>query len=136
MRVIIHFLKQYEESDVGSGWFVDDDDIEGSIEAVNTELSRDKNKEKAKAGFSLHDKKGTHGRKVRVDKKENTHFDYTREACSGTEGRNLGTIQRNFNIKVADARPSGSSHASKIRGKVACIISSKYTFHFFLFQFY
>ncbi|XP_076930113.1 protein ALWAYS EARLY 3-like [Bidens hawaiensis] len=107
--------RMYEESDVGSGWFVDDDDIEGSMETDNTELSRDKNKEKAKAVFSLHDKKGTHGRKVRVDKKENTHLDYTREACSGTEGQNLGTIQRNFNIKVADARPSGYSHVSKKR---------------------
>ncbi|XP_076938608.1 protein ALWAYS EARLY 3-like [Bidens hawaiensis] len=109
--------RMYEESDVGSGWFVDDDDIEGSMEADKTELSRDKNKVKAKAGFLLHDKKGTHGRKVRVHKKENTHLDYTREACSGTEGQNLGTIQRNFNIKVADARPSGSSHVSKKRGE-------------------
>ncbi|KAK9079883.1 hypothetical protein SSX86_001556 [Deinandra increscens subsp. villosa] len=107
--------RMYDESDVASGWFVDDDDIEGSMEADNTELSRDKSKEKIDAGYTLHDKKGTHGRKVRVDKKENLHLDYIREACSGTEGQNLGTIRRNFNIKVADAKPSRSSQVSKKR---------------------
>ncbi|KAI3821957.1 hypothetical protein L1987_09535 [Smallanthus sonchifolius] len=107
--------RMYDESDVASGWFVDDDDIEGSMETDNTELSRNKSKEKINAGYTLHDKKGTHGRKVRVDKTENTHLDYIREACSGTEGQNLGTIRRHFNIKVADAKPSRSSQASKKR---------------------
>ncbi|KAL8244693.1 hypothetical protein R6Q59_010951 [Mikania micrantha] len=107
--------RMHDESDVASGWFVNDNDIEGSMEADNTEVSRHKSKEKINAGYSLHDKKGTDGRQVRVDKKENTHLDYIREACSGTEGHNLGTIRRNFNIKVADAKPSRSSQVSKNR---------------------
>ncbi|KAK1436006.1 hypothetical protein QVD17_01781 [Tagetes erecta] len=107
--------RMYDESDVASGWFVDDYDIEGSMEADNTELSREKSKEKVNAGYTLHDKKGIDGRQVRGDKKENTHLDYIREACSGTEGQNLGTVQRNFIIEVADAKPSRSSQVSKKR---------------------
>lgn len=115
--IFCFFWKQHDESDVASGWFVNDDDIEGSMEADNTELSRDKSKENVNAGYTLHDKKGIHGRKVSVDKKENTHLDYIREASSGTEGQNLGTVQRNFKVEVTDAKPSRSSLVSKKRGK-------------------
>lgn len=113
----------YDESDVGSGWFVDndmhDDDIEGSMEADNTDFSRNKSKERINAGYTLHDQKGSHGRKVRVAKKENKQIEYIREACSGTEGQNVGTIRRNFDVEVADAKPSLSSQGFKKRSKEA-----------------
>lgn len=116
--------RMYDESDVASGWFVDndtyDDDIEGSMEADNTDFSRDKSKERTNAGYMLHDRKGSQGKKVRVDRKENKHLDYIREACSGTEGQNLGTLRRNFDVEVADAKPSRpSSQGSKRRSKEA-----------------
>ncbi|KAI3522380.1 hypothetical protein L1887_00118 [Cichorium endivia] len=101
-----------DESDVGSGY---GEDIEGSMEADNTDFSRDKNKERLNAGYMLHDRKGSQGKKIRIDKKENKHLDYIREACSGTEGHNLGTIRRNF--EVADAKPLKSSQGSKKKSK-------------------
>ncbi|XP_024986896.1 protein ALWAYS EARLY 2 isoform X2 [Cynara cardunculus var. scolymus] len=116
--------RMYDESDVASGWFVDndtyDDDIEGSMEADNTDFSRDKSKERTNAGYMLHDRKGSQVKKVRVDRKENKHLEYIREACSGTEGQNLGTLRRNFDVEVADAKPSRpSSQGSKRRSKEA-----------------
>ena len=53
--------------------------------------------------------KGSEGRIVRLDKKENKHLDYIREACSGTEGKYLGTLRRNFDAEVAHVKPSGPS---------------------------
>ncbi|PWA50644.1 hypothetical protein CTI12_AA471170 [Artemisia annua] len=112
--------RMYDE-DVASGRFVDnDDDIEGSMEADNTDLSRDKSKERTNAGYMLHNRKGSEGRIVRLDKKENKHLDYIREDCSGTEGQYLGTLRRNFDVDVADVNPSRpSSQVSKKRSKEA-----------------
>lgn len=112
--------RMYDE-DVASGRFVDnDDDIEDSMEADNTDLSRDKSKERTNAGYMLHNWKGSEGRIVRLDKKENKHLDYIREACSGTEGQYLGTLRRNFDVEVADVKPSRpSSQVSKERSKEA-----------------
>ena len=42
---------------------------------------------------------------LRLDKKENKHLDYIREACSGIEGQYLGTLRRNFDAEVADVKP-------------------------------
>lgn len=104
---------------MASGRFVDnDDDIEGSMEADNTDLSRDKSKERTNAGYMLHNWKGSERRIVRLDKKENNHLDYIREAYSGTEGQYLGTLRRNFDVEVAEpSRPS--SQVSKKRSKEA-----------------
>ncbi|KAL7597112.1 hypothetical protein Lser_V15G27974 [Lactuca serriola] len=106
--------RMYDESDVGSGY---GEDIEGSMEADNTDFPRDKSKERINAGYVLHDRKGSQGKKVRVDKKENKHLDYIREACSGTEGHNLSTLRRNF--EFSDVKPSKSSQGSKKRSKGA-----------------
>ncbi|GJS18671.1 protein ALWAYS EARLY 3 isoform X2 [Tanacetum coccineum] len=112
--------RMYDE-DVASVRSVDnDDDIEGSMEADNTDFSRDKSKERTNAGYMLHSRKGSEERKVRLDKKGNKHLDYIREACSGTEGQYLGTLRRNFDVEVADVKPSGpSSQVSKKRSKEA-----------------
>ncbi|KAL4592913.1 hypothetical protein LXL04_005920 [Taraxacum kok-saghyz] len=98
--------KMYDESDVGSGY---GDDIEGSIEADNTDFSRVKSKERIAA-------KGSQVKKPRADKKENKHLDYIREACSDTEEHNLSTLTRHF-----DSKPSKSSQGSKKRSKGTCI---------------
>nr|XP_043613972.1 protein ALWAYS EARLY 3 isoform X2 [Erigeron canadensis] len=115
--------RMYDESDVASGWFIAnvmyDDDAEGNMEADNTEFSRNRSKERTSIGHMLHDRKGSQGRKVRVGKKENKHLNYIREDYSGTEGQNLGTLRRNFDVEVADAKPSRSSRVSKNRSKEA-----------------
>lgn len=106
---------------MASGQFAEydmyDDDIEGSMEADNTDLSRDRSKEGTNGGYTLHGHKESQGRKVRGGKKEIKHLDYIREGSSGTEGQNLGTLRRNFDVKVADAKLSRSSQSYKIRSK-------------------
>ncbi|KAM7488190.1 hypothetical protein LguiB_025674 [Lonicera macranthoides] len=91
---------------------MDEDGLEGSMEADNGDSSRDKGylMETRGVGPSVQKGRKHYGKKVEVDDSGSNHLDDIREACSGTEeGQNLGAGRGKFDIEVSDAKISRSS---------------------------
>lgn len=86
---------------------VDEEELEGSMEADTGELSRYKTylKQTGRVGSLVRKGGRFDGKKFDVDESSDNHLEDIREACSGTEeGQQFGAV------RYSDARISRTSH--------------------------
>ncbi|CAK9159738.1 unnamed protein product [Ilex paraguariensis] len=100
---------------------IDEDELEGSMEADNGEFSREKSYIRETESVSTVVQKGRrhHEKKLEVDDSCINHLDDIKEACSGTEeGQKLGAVTGKFDMEVTDAKiPRSSVQGSRKRSK-------------------
>lgn len=95
---------------------MDDEDLEGSMEADTGDLSRHGPFVKPRVGTMVNKGRRIDRRKLDVDDSSDNHLDDIKEACSGTEeGQGLGASRGKLKIdaKISRSSPQGSRKKSK-----------------------
>ncbi|KAL8121602.1 hypothetical protein AgCh_018366 [Apium graveolens] len=97
---------------------MDEDDLEGSMDADSEDYSRNKrymSKAGKQSGLSRKEPR-LYGKRLEVDNNRNSQ-DEIREACSGTEGKKLGAAREKSEIEVTNGKNSRYSQGRWKRSK-------------------
>ncbi|KAK1390484.1 Always early [Heracleum sosnowskyi] len=97
--------------------YMDEDDLEGSMDADNEDFSRDKRYMIKAGNTSVLSRKEArlYGKRLEIDNSRNSR-DEIREACSGTEGKKLGAVEKS-EIEITNGKTSRYSQGRWKRSK-------------------